>query len=115
MRRKPSGERYLCYLWDESWGWASRILKGKEDSHCGPIYEGQTFCSAFYILWWETVDKSSVWEDKWCGAEPLTTKFPDIYSIIIKKDVSIVDCWVNDQQTWDLGIRRPLFDRVAEW
>lgn len=73
-----------------------------------------TFCSAFYILWWETVDESSVWEDKWCGAEPLTTKFPDIYSIIIKKDVSIVDCWVNDQQTWDLGIRRPLFDRELQ-
>ena len=52
----------------------------------------------------------NTWKENWCGTEYLAIKFPDIYSITIKKGVSIADCWDCEHQAWDLGIRRPLFN-----
>lgn len=43
-------------------------------------------------------------------------RFPDIYPISSKKEAFIIDCWVVDQMTWDLDIRRRLFDRaIGSW
>lgn len=53
----------------------------------------------------------SFWEDAWCGSEPLKDTFPDIYVISQKKNTSIHDCWDANNQTWNLGLRRGLFER----
>lgn len=52
-----------------------------------------------------------MWEDNWCDMESLATKIPYIYSITLKTGASIAECWVGDQQAWDLGIGGPLFDK----
>lgn len=38
-----------------------------------------------------------LWDDM-CGMESLATKFLDIYSITVKKEASMADFWVCDQQ-----------------
>lgn len=56
------------------------------------------------------------WEDVWCDRDPLKDSFLDLYLISSKKDTSIHDCWDNSNQTWNLGIRRGLFDReLSSW
>lgn len=52
------------------------------------------------------------WVDSWCDSQPLAQKFPDIFTLSLKKDAVIADCWCTSSQTWDLGLRRCVFDRV---
>lgn len=42
--------------------------------------------------------------------------FPDFYEISNKKGCSLAECWVPSSFTWDLGLRRNLFDtELLRW
>lgn len=56
------------------------------------------------------------WEDTWIDSFPLSTSFPELYGISNKKGKKIRDCWLSEAGTWDLGMRRNLFEReVDSW
>lgn len=42
---------------------------------------------------------------------PLKISFPNIFALSQKKEALIVDCWDDENKTWNLGLRRSLFNR----
>lgn len=56
------------------------------------------------------------WEDPWIDSVPLATSFPDLYTLSLKRNSSIAECWSAESSTWDLGLRRNFFDRkINRW
>ena len=54
--------------------------------------------------------KISFWKDNWCAAEPLAEKFPNLFSLSLNKDVYVAECWCTATHSWNLGLRRNMFD-----
>lgn len=55
------------------------------------------------------------WEDPWVSEVPLSIAFPSFISYILKKHV-IANYRRDVFQTWNLGIRRRLFDKkIPRW
>ena len=45
--------------------------------------------------------------------EPLAEKFPNLFSLSLNKD-AYVDCWCIVTLSWNLGIRRNMFDNKLD-
>ena len=54
------------------------------------------------------------WEDSWVGSSPLSSSFPDIYPVSLRKEAMVPDSWCEEQQTQDLGLRKGLFHRIRK-
>lgn len=54
--------------------------------------------------------------DNWVSESPLAQVFLDIFAVSLNQGDSIVECWNAEQNAWDLGFLRGLFEReLANW
>lgn len=54
------------------------------------------------------------WEDTLVDPLPLSISFLEFYALSSIKGKSIADCWRSEVLTWDLSLRRNLFDRELD-
>ena len=50
-----------------------------------------------------------LWEDNWCGGQPLCEAFPGLYRFAESKGAMVVDMWVD---TCDSGAWDPKFEKL---
>ena len=55
-------------------------------------------------------NKIRFWKNNWCSVEPLAEKFPNLFSLSLNKDAYVADCWGIVTHSWNLGLRRNMFD-----
>lgn len=59
-------------------------------------------------------EKVLFWEDCWISERPLKRIFPYMFRLSLVKRAKVQELW--NGSTWDLGLRRGLFDReIGEW
>ena len=60
--------------------------------------------------------KIRLWEDTWCGRQPLCDAFPDLYSIAGSKGAKVVEIWVREDGggAWDPKFLRSFNDWELE-
>lgn len=49
-------------------------------------------------------------EDNWVGDDPLGVCYLELYVVSLKKKSTVVDCWDNVNQIWNLGLGRGICD-----
>lgn len=50
------------------------------------------------------------WKDRWLRESTLKEDFTDIFNLSLNQDATLVDAWNEDLGTWNLSIRRGIFD-----
>ena len=54
--------------------------------------------------------KIKFWKDKWCVAETLAEKFPNLFYLALNKEAYVAECWCTATHSWNLGLRRNMLD-----
>lgn len=50
------------------------------------------------------------------GLGPLKEEFLDIFRLSLNQNASVAECWDNDHGSWNLSIRRSIFDKeIQSW
>ncbi|XP_022158566.1 uncharacterized protein LOC111025019 [Momordica charantia] len=95
----------------DKYGWLTKAPKGKAKGR--PWFDIAKNLSAFQemvVFKANQGDRLSFWMDKWAGNLPLLDEFPDMFALSLKQNAYVKDCWNEENQTWDLALRRGLFD-----
>lgn len=97
---------------EESLGWLASLPIGSSKNRpwfdivkMAPLYE------RFIKFKAGKGQRISFWKDKWQGVSSLKEDFPDIFSLSLKQNAMVAECCDEVQGTWNLGIRRGVFER----
>lgn len=58
-------------------------------------------------------ERTKFWKVRWTGENSLANDFQDIFLLSCNKDITIAECWNEERNDWNSGLRRGLLDSAG--